>query len=395
MVGTRNHSSNSSAFAIRSGGHTPFAGAANINNGVTIDLRAMDSVNVSSDQTITSVGAGSIWKNIYEELQLMNLTVLGARVAGLGVGGLITGGGISFFAPEKGFACDNVVNMEIVLANGQIVEANSHQNSDLFRALKGGSNNFGVVTRFDLQTFPHGNFWGGFIFYPGSTVPQQLKAFENYMDPKNFDPYAEMFCASGYDGATQSFLVANGIYYTKPIANPPVFQPFTAIQPKLGSTMRISNIVDFVTEEESQQAVNSRLWNSTVNSIESVAGIKHFIIFQRVPAALPGNSLGLHPSKGPLVLCLLSITWNSAADDDLVNHVAKTLIDNIERATKAVKLFGNFKYLNYAANFQNPIGSYGQKSVKNLQRVSKMYDPTGVFQTGVPGGFKLFTPQLT
>lgn len=92
MVGARNHSSNSSAFAIRSGGHTPFAGAANINNGVTIDLRAMDSVNVSSDQTITSVGAGSIWKNIYEELQLMNLTVLGARVAGLGVGGLITGG---------------------------------------------------------------------------------------------------------------------------------------------------------------------------------------------------------------------------------------------------------------------------------------------------------------
>ena len=79
-------------YAVRSGGHTPFAGAANTNGGVTIDLRAMDSVNVSSNRTITSVGAGSIWKNVYEKIQPMNLTVLGARVAGLGVGGFLTGG---------------------------------------------------------------------------------------------------------------------------------------------------------------------------------------------------------------------------------------------------------------------------------------------------------------
>lgn len=125
-------------------------------------------------------------------------------------------------------------------------------------ALKGGSNNFGIVTRFDLQTYPQGDFWGGFISYPSSTVHQQLLAFENFMTPMNFDPYAEMICAIGYLGATGGSLVSDGIYYTKPMANPPIFQPFTSIQPQLGNTMRISNIVDFVTEEESQQAVNSR-----------------------------------------------------------------------------------------------------------------------------------------
>ena len=92
MVESRKTNPNSSSFAIRSGGHTPFAGAANINGGVTIDLRSMNAINVSPDQSITTVGAGSIWKDVYTKILPLNLTVLGARVAGLGVGGLITGG---------------------------------------------------------------------------------------------------------------------------------------------------------------------------------------------------------------------------------------------------------------------------------------------------------------
>ena len=92
MAGLRQNNSNSSAFAIRSGGHTPFAGAANINNAVTIDLRSIDNISVDSNRKITAVGAGSIWSDIYATLTPMNLTVLGARVAGLGVGGFSTGG---------------------------------------------------------------------------------------------------------------------------------------------------------------------------------------------------------------------------------------------------------------------------------------------------------------
>ena len=92
MMGLRQNGSKSSAFAVRSGGHTPFAGAANIKNGVTIDLRNIDNISVNSNKSITSVGAGSIWSNIYAALTPLNLTVLGARVAGLGVGGFSTGG---------------------------------------------------------------------------------------------------------------------------------------------------------------------------------------------------------------------------------------------------------------------------------------------------------------
>ena len=167
-------------------------------------------------------------------------------------------GGISFYLGQRGFACDNVVNMEVVLADGSIANANAIQRPDLFRALKGGSNNFGIVTRFDLKTYPQGQLWGGFIAYPSATVPQQLLAFESFMRSAKSDPYAEIICAIGYLGAYQSVVVSIGLHYTKPMVNPPIFQPFTAIQPQLKNTMRIGNNIDFVNEVESNQAKNSR-----------------------------------------------------------------------------------------------------------------------------------------
>ena len=148
--------------------------------------------------------------------------------------------------------------MEIVLADGSIVNANALQRPDLFRALKGASNNFGIVTRFDLKTYPQGQLWGGFIAYPSSTVTQQLSAFQSFMQSAKSDPYAEIICAIGYVGAFKSVVVSVGLHYTKAVVNPPIFEPFTAIEPQLNNTMRIGDNIDFVNEVESKQASNSR-----------------------------------------------------------------------------------------------------------------------------------------
>lgn len=83
-------------FAIRSGGHTPFAGAAGTDRGVTVDLGAMNQVSISADRKIVSVGSGSIWSDIYSQIQPMELSAVGGRVAPIGVGGFITGGSSDF-----------------------------------------------------------------------------------------------------------------------------------------------------------------------------------------------------------------------------------------------------------------------------------------------------------
>ena len=79
-------------FAIRGGGHPPWAGSANINAGVTIDIRSIREITVNQDKTIASVGAGAIWGDVYREMDSLGPAVVGRRGSSIGVGGFLTGG---------------------------------------------------------------------------------------------------------------------------------------------------------------------------------------------------------------------------------------------------------------------------------------------------------------
>ncbi len=155
---------------------------------------------------------------------------------------------MSFFGPRKGWVCDNVKNYEIVLANGEIVNANANDHADLWIALRGGSNNFGVVTRFDVEAFPQGENWGGTIFYPISTVDAQLEAFSTFSSAPDYDVYASLIQSIGYSQAS-GYGIANIPVYTKPVVNPTAFQPFTNIQPQLFSSMRLTNLTGLIEEQ--------------------------------------------------------------------------------------------------------------------------------------------------
>jgi hypothetical protein len=240
-------------FAIRSGGHTPFAGAANIAGGVTVDLSGLNAINLSADNSVVSVSPGNRWGDVYNVLDPLNLTVLGGRGSSIGVGGFLLGGGISFLSPRLGWACDssNTLGYQIVLASGQTVYATAtNQYSDLFLALKGGSNNFGVVTRYDLKTYSLGEFWAGFVGYPMTQLDAMLSAFSGFMSPQNYDVYADMIFAIGFSnpGGTQSLNL--GLQYTKPEVDPPIFQPFINTTAELFSTMRLANMASFTAEED-------------------------------------------------------------------------------------------------------------------------------------------------
>lgn len=106
--------------------------------------------------------------------------VPGGREGQVGIGGLLTGGGKTFYTCRVGFACDQVVNYEVVLADGSIVNANDTTNPDLFRVLKGGSNNFGIVTRFDMTTFPSKDIWDGSAILPKQAAPAVVDAFVDF-----------------------------------------------------------------------------------------------------------------------------------------------------------------------------------------------------------------------
>lgn len=125
---------------------------------------------------------------------------------------------------------------------------NAASSPDLFLALKGGGNSFGIVTRFDLHAFPQGDFWGGSILYDDSASLGLLKAFSDLDDTVEFDQYAALILSFSYVQSSNFFVASTIIEYTKPEVNPATFKPFTDLQPQLSSTMRISNQTDFTTE---------------------------------------------------------------------------------------------------------------------------------------------------
>lgn len=134
------------------------------------------------------------------------------------------------------------MNYEVVLANGTILNVNRQKHSDLLKALRGGSNNFGIVTQFDLITFPQGKFWGGDIFYEYSVAPQLVSAFVTFGAQKNYDKYGVLVAGVSYQGGTGQFAAIADLYYTKLVINPPVLAPLTKLQPQIFNTLRVDTL---------------------------------------------------------------------------------------------------------------------------------------------------------
>lgn len=100
-------------FAAKSGGHAAFAGASSSQGGITVWLKDINAITLNSDRSIASVGPGNTWTDVYSALAPYGLAVIGGRVSEIGVGGLTTGGGISYYSNLYGWASDNVKSFEV------------------------------------------------------------------------------------------------------------------------------------------------------------------------------------------------------------------------------------------------------------------------------------------
>ena len=254
------HQKPACAFAIRSGGHATTPGTANVEGGVTLDLSNLSQVKVHESNQTVSVGVGNTWGDVYGILDPLGLSVAGGRAAQVGVGGLTTGGGVSYFSPRYGWTCDTVVDFEVVLADGSIVHANKDEHPDLLYALRGGSNNFGVVTQVELEAFEQGPVWGGVVHYGVDDIETQLnEAYELMNSAEGYDEYASLIMSFTL-AAGAGAVVSNSIVYTKEEENPAVFKPLMDI-PSKKSTVKIKTMSEMA-KEQGAFSVDGKRWVS-------------------------------------------------------------------------------------------------------------------------------------
>jgi hypothetical protein len=179
---------------------------------------------------------------------------------------LITSGGLSYFSAKTGFVADTVTNFEIVIASGEVVNANKDTNADLFAALKGGSNNFGIVTKLDFPTFSHKSMWGGMCGFQAQSEPELFKAFTDFATAPNGDQDAQVILSVGFDTSIGIELSVASQYYTKQVEitePPPSLAPFSAIEPKVFTSLRSDTLLGFVAGNAREI---SSIWTKLVRS---------------------------------------------------------------------------------------------------------------------------------
>ncbi|KAL1796231.1 hypothetical protein ACET3X_004771 [Alternaria dauci] len=413
-------------FAVRGGGHSDIPGASNIEGGITVNMAGLSNVTLDETEGLVRVGAGAKWGDVYKELDKVNKTVVGGRLTGVGVGGLLLGGGLSHFSGMHGWACDNVRNFELVLANGSLAIASESSNPDLYRALRGGGNSFGVVTRFDLDVFQQGPMWGGLHVWPllPSVTSAVTRGFVQFAHDAPTDPHVSLFAGLGYKQG--SFAWAVGQYDALGRVEPPIFTQFKDNidvygSAKIVSTARVTSLSDLADELNQSEPAGIRSRFTTATFTADVELLAHMVdvFVEQVQKALDsglqedqrfapmlgiqpltqnllkaqatrgGNVMGLHDDQAPLIVCSFGWEWSHESDDTTVIAGIESVLEQSVSAAKKRDLYHPFKYMNYAAKDQDPIRSYGDDNIEFLRRVRDVYDADGVFTTLVPGGHKM------
>ena len=165
--------------AVRGGGHN-VAGRATVDNGLMIDLATMKGIHVDSSRKTVRAQGGVTWAELNRETQLHGLAVTGGVVSTTGIAGLTLGGGIGWLMSKHGLALDNLLSVDLVLADGRVVTASNNDNADLFWAVRGGGGNFGVATSFEYGLHPVGpTITGGIVAHPIDHARDALRFFRD------------------------------------------------------------------------------------------------------------------------------------------------------------------------------------------------------------------------
>ncbi|KAF2764142.1 FAD-binding domain-containing protein [Teratosphaeria nubilosa] len=412
-------------FAVRSQGHMPVPLANGIDNGVFISTSFLNKNRLINNNSIVQIGPGQPWASVYEYVSPYGLGVAGGRFSPVGVGGLLLGGGINYFGSQIGWSCSAVVNYEIVLANSTIVCANKTTNPDLFWALKGGGNNFGIVTRFDVKTYPVTRLYGGTTIFAAANCNAFLDAVSSYVLPGggSYDDKSAILPDVNLDPATNTSRCSLVAFYDGATSNPVALANFTAIPAASTDNSIRMSFVNYTNETntpvyasrasrwmfastaakisiETVPLLNKTFTDSVLaamTKLTNTSGTSASLAMQPITVALlqaardaGGDAINLDPADGPFLSILITLQWSDAADDATVHSIAQDFICRLEEKTKSMELYYPFKYMNDAMRGQEIYKAYGGgKSLPKLKAIQSAYDPAGVFAQFENSGFKL------
>jgi len=166
--------------AVRGGGHNG-AGLGMCDDGVVADLSLLQAIEVNPDTRTVRVGGGCTWGQVDQATHAHGLATPSGFISTTGVGGLTLGGGIGYLTRRYGLTIDNLLEADLVLADGTHARASAEENPDLFWAIRGGGGNFGVATSFQFALHPVSTVLAGPTFWPLEQAGQVMRAYREFL----------------------------------------------------------------------------------------------------------------------------------------------------------------------------------------------------------------------
>ncbi|KAJ7459239.1 FAD dependent oxidoreductase [Mycena latifolia] len=393
-------------FAVKGGGHTLNPGFSST-TGVQIAMSRFAGVKYHAASQTVDIGPGLLWDDVYAALAPFGVNVVGGRVSGVGVAGFTLGGGYSWKTNQHGLTVDNVVAYELVKPNGDIVTVNADCEPDLFFGLKGGLNNFGIVTQFTLKTFPQGQVWGGFAFYTAEQIPAISAAVEKFSSNVT-DPKAGILPT--YNFFQGQPIISNLMFYDGPKPPAGIFDDFLAI-PNLTQDIQTRDFLSLVRSSPANftgtrgafHTVSLLSYSPTI--LDAITNETNFWGTKLAPSGAAFISYDIEPflptiythntspsafppsrAAGYLPLNLF-FTWTSSEFDDVfyaalqesAAHLTQVAIQDGQAIASAPL------YTNYAL-FDTPLERIYGTNLPRLRAIKRAEDPHNVM--GLAGGFK-------
>ena len=179
---------NDLTLSVRGGGHSG-PGLGVCDDALTIDLSPIHGVRVDPKARTVRVGGGATWGAVDHATHPFGLAAVSGIISTTGVGGLTLGGGHGYLTRRYGLTIDNLLEADVVLADGRFVHASPKENDDLFWAIRGGGGNFGVVTSFLFRLHPVHTIYGGPMFWPKEQAAEILTWYADFLPNAPEDVY--------------------------------------------------------------------------------------------------------------------------------------------------------------------------------------------------------------
>jgi FAD/FMN-containing dehydrogenase len=385
--------------AVRGGGHS-LPGFSTCDGGIVIDLSPMKGVWVGPERRVARARAGVTWGEFDHETQAFGLATTGGVVSHTGISGLTLGGGVGLLMRKHGLTVDNLLAVDIVMADGRLMHASEDENADLFWGLRDGGGNFGIATSFEYRLHPVGpEVYGGLILWPIERARDVLRFYREFCAaaPDEVLTIAALFRVpeeTPYPEALQgrTALLISCCHCGTLAQAERDLGPLRSFGPPAAVLLGPRPYVLMNSLSDETYAWGKRYYMKTgfVDRLSDALIDACLDLAADLPAPLaeidihqlggaiarvPGGATAFGNRRSPFAFNVINV-WSDGAEDAAQLGWARRTYD-------ALQAFGTGgSYINVQADVGDEIvrNAYGRETYARLAALKRMYDPTNLFR---------------